>query len=171
MGGAGTNSRGLLRGEATAFQAAKVGSTPTVRSIPPAPPVTRWGFIIDAESRKCDSENVTCFRYRHLQFLRSTDLGLSTDTKGHNPHRLVLGSFCGPFNFMMLAEISMDKAKDAHSKAYTDFIRFPRTEREVSKKLGLPLWRVIKTLHILRALSIATQQDDGKWVKSDWPIA
>lgn len=90
---------------------------------------------------------------------------------GHNSRRLVLGSFCGPFNFMMLVEISMDKAKDAHSKAYTDFIRLPRTETEVSKKLGLPLWRVIKTLHTLRALSIATQQDDGKWVKSDWPAA
>lgn len=38
--------RGLLRGEATAFQAAKVGSTPTVRSSLTAPPVTRWGFRV-----------------------------------------------------------------------------------------------------------------------------
>lgn len=46
--------RGLLRGEATAFQAAKVGLPPTVRSSSTAPPVTRWGFRL----RKLEMRNV-----------------------------------------------------------------------------------------------------------------
>lgn len=148
-----------------------LGRPAASRYIPPAPPVTRCGFIIDAESQKCDSENVTCFRYRASPVLRPTDSGLSADTMGHNSRRLVLGSFCGPFHFWVGAEVSMLNVKDANSKAYTEFIRFPRTEVEVSEKLGLPLWRVTKTLNLLRALTIAEQRDDGKWVKSDWPSA
>lgn len=65
----------------------------------------------------------------------------------------------------------MLNVKDVNSKAYTDFIRFPRTEIEVSEKLGLPLWRVKKTLNLLRALTIAEQLGDGRWVRSNWPSA
>lgn len=144
---------------------------PVGRHISPAPPVTRWGFPLTASRR-----------HAILEVLSASDIGNSS----HSVQRswacpltpwvtFQVGCqpfmFCGPFHSWNVAEVSMLNVKDVNSKAYTDFIRFPRTEIEVSEKLGLPLWRVKKTLNLLRALTIAEQLGDGRWVRSNWPSA